>query len=100
MTLLDNVLHAGGPNDEATDAVVSLGYVITDADGSTAPGTLTVTFDDDAPAASLTVNTGATVVVDESLGENAGEVEGGCGLGSVTMLGATCSRPRDNGPGQ
>ncbi len=35
VTLLDNVLHADGPNDEATDAVVTLGYVITDADGST-----------------------------------------------------------------
>ncbi len=51
VTLLDNVLHAGGPNDEATDAAVSLGYLITDADGSSAPGTLTVTFDDDAPTA-------------------------------------------------
>ncbi|MBA1142952.1 beta strand repeat-containing protein, partial [Mesorhizobium neociceri] len=45
-----NVLHAGGPNNEATDATVNLGYVITDADGSTAPGTLTVTFDDDSPS--------------------------------------------------
>ena len=51
VTLLDNVLHTGGPNDEATDASVSLGYLITDADGSSAPGTLTVTFDDDAPTA-------------------------------------------------
>ncbi|WP_210246362.1 type I secretion C-terminal target domain-containing protein [Mesorhizobium sp. WSM4303] len=50
VTLLDNVLHAGGPNNEATDATVNLGYVITDADGSTAPGTLTVTFDDDSPS--------------------------------------------------
>ena len=49
VTLKDNVLHAGGPNDEATDASVTLGYVITDADGSSAAGTLTVTFDDDAP---------------------------------------------------
>ena len=65
VTLLDNVLHAGGPNEEATDAVVNLGYVITDADGSTAPGTLTVTFDDDAPTAtaeaSQDVLKGATV---------------------------------------
>ena len=52
VTLLDNVLHAGGPNDEATDASVNLGYVNTDADGSSVAGnTLTVTFDDDAPTA-------------------------------------------------
>jgi len=55
VTLLTNVLHAGGPNDEATDAVVTLGYDITDADGSVAvPGSvLTVTFDDDAPTGSV-----------------------------------------------
>ena len=35
MTLLDNVLHAGGPNGEnATDPTTSLDYTITDADGS------------------------------------------------------------------
>ena len=52
VTLKDNVLHAGGPNDEATDASVTLGYVITDADGSSATtSTLTITFDDDAPSA-------------------------------------------------
>ncbi|MEZ5922755.1 MAG: DUF5801 repeats-in-toxin domain-containing protein [Hyphomicrobiaceae bacterium] len=48
--LLDNVLHAGGPNDEEINATVNLGYVITDSDGSTAPGTLTIVFDDDAPS--------------------------------------------------
>ena len=35
VTLLDNVLHAGGPNEEnATDPTTSLAYSITDADGS------------------------------------------------------------------
>ncbi|WP_210327893.1 hypothetical protein, partial [Mesorhizobium silamurunense] len=52
VTLLDNVLQAQGPNDE-NNATVNLGYVITDADGSTAPGTLTITFNDDAPTASV-----------------------------------------------
>jgi Ca2+-binding RTX toxin-like protein len=47
VTLLDNVLHAPG-NAEAS-ATVDLAYVITDADGSTAPGALTITFNDDAP---------------------------------------------------
>ena len=66
VTLLDNVLHAGGPNQEnATDPTTSLNYTITDADGSVAIGTLTITFDDDAPTAtaeaSQNVVEGATV---------------------------------------
>ena len=65
MTLLDNVLHAGGPNDEATDATAALTYTVTDADGSIATSTLTITFDDDAPTAtseaSQNVAEGATV---------------------------------------
>ena len=64
VTLLDNVLHALGPNDE-NDATAALQYSITDADGSTVNGTLTVTFDDDAPTAtdeaSQNVAEGATV---------------------------------------
>ena len=70
VTLLDNVLHAGGPNDEnATDPTTSLTYTITDADGSSATGTLTITFDDDAPTAisplhaSLTNQLNASVTV-------------------------------------
>ena len=65
VTLLDNVLHAGGPNDEATDATAALTYTVTDADGSSATSTLTITFDDDAPTAtsdaSQNVAEGATV---------------------------------------
>ncbi|WP_192385963.1 DUF5801 repeats-in-toxin domain-containing protein, partial [Mesorhizobium silamurunense] len=53
VTLVDNVLHAGGPNDEnAVDPTTSLTYTITDADNSSTTGTLTITFDDDAPTAS------------------------------------------------
>ena len=38
----------------------------------------------------LTLNAGAAVIVDESLGQNAGETEGGsAGLGQVTVPGAT-----------
>ena len=66
VTLLDNVLHATGPNNEnSPDPTTSLTYSITDADGSTATGTLTITFDDDAPTAtshaSQNVAEGATV---------------------------------------
>jgi hypothetical protein len=56
VTLLTNVLHAGGPNDEATDATAALTYTVTDDDTSEASGTLTVTFDDDAPSASVEEN--------------------------------------------
>ena len=50
-----------------------------------------VRFEDDAPTAALALQGGVTVVVDESLGQNAGpETEGGAsGLGRVTVLGAT-----------
>ena len=66
VTLLDNVLHATGPNDEnRPDPTTSLTYSITDADGSSTPGTLTITFDDDAATASAeplqNVAEGATV---------------------------------------
>ncbi|WP_292327651.1 hypothetical protein, partial [Mesorhizobium sp.] len=63
VTLLDNVMHTGGPNNE-NNATVDLGYVITDADGSTAPGTLTITFNDDAPSLTVgTVNESAITLV-------------------------------------
>ena len=38
VTLLDNVLHAGGPNDEAIDASAAISYTITDADGTAVTG--------------------------------------------------------------
>ncbi len=50
VTLLDNVLHATGPNEEnAVDPVAALAYTVLDADGSSASGTLNISFDDDAP---------------------------------------------------
>src|SRR5207342_2902984 len=49
VTLLDNVIHPGGPNNEnLPDPTTGLTYTITDADGSSTTGTLTITFDDDA----------------------------------------------------
>ena len=48
--LKDNVLHTGGNNGE-NDASVDLGYVIKDSDGSTADGSLKITFNDDVPTA-------------------------------------------------
>ena len=64
VTLVDNVLHAQGPNDE-NDALAALTYTVSDSDGSTATGTLNITFDDDGPSASApTVS--STVSVDET----------------------------------
>jgi VCBS repeat-containing protein len=55
LTLKDNVLHATldgqAGDDTENDATVALTYTVTDADGSQAPGTLNITFDDDAPTA-------------------------------------------------
>ena len=63
VTLLDNVLHAEGLDEN--DATAALTFTVTDADNSTANGTLTVTFDDDTPTAtdeaSQDVAEGATV---------------------------------------
>jgi len=87
VTLLDNVLNAGGPNDEAIDATASIDYTITDADGSSATGnTLTITFNDDAPSAFtpddayvLNAQGGATSVVNL----NFAAVAGADGVGST-----------------
>ena len=85
VTLLDNVLHALGPNGE-NDATAALQYSITDADGSTVNGTLTVTFDDDAPTAtaeaSQNVAEGATVT-------GTLDFAGGADGATVTHIGAT-----------
>ncbi|MER9580698.1 DUF5801 repeats-in-toxin domain-containing protein, partial [Mesorhizobium sp. M0276] len=64
VTLLDNVLQAPGNNEN--DATVGLGYVITDADGSTANGTLTITFNDDAPTVALADVKLPSLTVDET----------------------------------
>ncbi|WP_291865952.1 DUF5801 repeats-in-toxin domain-containing protein [Bradyrhizobium sp.] len=67
VTLLDNVLHAVVADGEnATDPTTTLSFTITDNDNSQASGTLTITFDDDAPTAvvdSNSVNEGALLTV-------------------------------------
>src|SRR4029079_16446177 len=89
VTLLDNVLHAQGPNDEnQTDPQATINYVITDADGSTAASasTLTITFDDDAP----TATSEASQDVPEGA-EATGQLDfvGGADGATVTHIGAT-----------
>ena len=51
LTLLDNVLHAAGSDEN--DALAALTYQVTDSDGSVASGTLNLTFDDDTPVAAV-----------------------------------------------
>ena len=63
VTLIDNVLHNGGGDEN--DATVVLGFTVSDSDGSTAPGTLRITFDDDAPTV-LANTTQPVLTVDES----------------------------------
>src|SRR3546814_6316163 len=63
VTLADNVLHAA--QGDENDASATLGFVVGDSDGSTANGTIEITFDDDAP----TVTAGGTqpvLTVDET----------------------------------
>jgi len=63
VTLVDNVLHTSGGDEN--DATVVLGFTVSDSDGSTAPGTLQISFDDDAPT--VVANTTQPVLtVDES----------------------------------
>jgi len=61
LTLKDNVLHSAAADEN--DATAALTYTVTDADGSEATGTLTVTFDDDMPTA---VNDGQLASVDDN----------------------------------
>ncbi|MDK2759777.1 MAG: DUF5801 domain-containing protein [Sphingopyxis sp.] len=69
VTLVDNVLHA--PGGDENDTTTSLGFTVVDSDGSTATGTLQISFDDDAPTVT-TAEVQPTLTVDESvLGTNA-----------------------------
>ena len=98
VTLLDNLLHALGPNGE-NDATAALQYSITDADGSTVNGMLTVTFDDDAPT--------ATAEVSQNVAEGATvtgtlDFAGGADGATVTHIGLTALvfNPADSGYSQ
>ena len=63
VTLVDNVLHAPGNNENNATAAIT--FTATDSDGDSTNGTLTITFNDDTP----TVSSGGaapTLTVDES----------------------------------
>ncbi|WP_324829182.1 DUF5801 repeats-in-toxin domain-containing protein [Qipengyuania zhejiangensis] len=91
VTLVDNVLHAGGPNDEGTDAFVSIDFIVTDTDGDSAVSSLGITFDDDAPSAfdnSASVTEGLTVE-GNVLTDAADDIGGADGLAGLVALTST-----------
>ena len=102
VTLLTNVLHESldgllGDDTENNDSV-SLTFTVTDADNSTADGTLTIDFDDDTPMAidpdmAFLVNqinasvTGVALDVDGNIDDNVGADQ----LGTLTFTAANGS---------
>lgn len=74
VTQTDNVLHAGGGDENNT--ILTLDYVVTDGDLDTATSSLTINIDDDTPAPSAVVTPASTVAVDETdLAEAAGSID-------------------------
>lgn len=55
VSLAENVLHTPGANENNAGPLV-LGYTVTDSDGSTAPGSLSLTFNDDTPTLGIIQN--------------------------------------------
>ena len=74
VTLHQNLDHP--ENSVEDDLTLSLGYTLTDADGSEGQGTLSVVIDDDTPTAGINADDGVTEVV-----------EGGTVSGSWSILG-------------
>ena len=72
MTLLDNVIHAPGPND-ASEPTAGLTYTVIDGSGASTTGTLTVRFDDENPTA---VDDPARSVTEDAAGSIGGNVLG------------------------
>src|SRR5204863_124770 len=93
LTQLRAVVHGNpaDPDEAGTPAVLNPNLVgvtvtVTDGDNDTSAQTAflnnVVKFEDDGPTAGMALKAGATLLVDESLGANAGETEGGAaGLG-------------------
>jgi len=69
VTLLDNVLHT--PGGDENDATATLGFTVIDSDGSTANGSLQITFDDDAPTVVANAAQPMLTVDESTLGTDA-----------------------------
>jgi hypothetical protein len=98
VTLVDNVLHTAGGNEN--DAAAALTYTVMDADGSEATGTLNVTFDDDMPLGILPDNAYAE---DDATNSNPDVVEslnfitGADGVGTAVFTGIVGQEAMDTG---
>jgi len=83
-------------------------YTVTDGDQDVASASVdlggragVIAFEDDGPTAALSLKAGASIIVDETLGQNAGEAEGGAaGLGQVTVLGTSLFDTTGSSAGQ
>jgi T1SS-143 domain-containing protein len=112
VTLLDNVLHASLDgevgNDTENDATAALTYTVTDNDGSSDDGVLTVTFNDDVPIAAFdtgNVDEGDTLTVSAVNGvlstDEAGAdgYESGGGVVGVRAAGGDTTTPASGNVG-
>ena len=97
VTLLDNVIHAAGSDEN--NASVSLGILLTDSDLDTASAILTIVFDDDAPTATDNSNmvdegslvTGNVLTDDSGDGVDASGADGYGANGAVIELASVTS---------
>ncbi|WP_435200393.1 DUF5801 repeats-in-toxin domain-containing protein, partial [Qipengyuania sp. 902] len=88
VTLVDNVLHEGGPNAEAVDASTVVSFLVTDSDGDEVTTTLTIVFDDDAPTAYDNVastDEGGTIG-GNVLTDGTDDIAGADGFGGIVAL--------------
>lgn len=94
VTLLDNVVHTAGGDEN--NAFASLDFVITDSDGDTTLSNLDINFDDDAPTAtdnSNSVGEGATVngnilTDDDGAGTDVAGADGFGAGGAIVAIGS------------
>jgi hypothetical protein len=87
VTLVDNVLHASGL-DENNAGPVALSYTVVDGDNSTATGTLNITFNDDVPTFTQIIQGMASNQAGDLVGTH-NMAFGADGEGSINIAGLT-----------
>ncbi len=83
-TLKDNTLDHGFSDNGKNSIFDNVLVTVTDIDGDSASGTLSVQVVDDVPGTDVELVDELELIIDESLGENPGENETGT-LGSITV---------------
>ncbi|HWP26828.1 MAG TPA: DUF5801 repeats-in-toxin domain-containing protein [Xanthobacteraceae bacterium] len=68
VTLLKPVLHTAGGDEN--DAAVTINYTVTDGDGDTAHGSLSVAIDDDMPTVTANIEAGAVSLYENDFSAN------------------------------